>query len=169
VPLDLTHQVLATPQVLRLLKFGHANNSDSDPNPPAPVSGLRMLFNEIMTFFAATYVREFAMTTGPPLHDPLAVAAVLAPLLFNDNDGERYHVHVVREGDSIAVDDDDDDDTTVRTAHVDECGRTLVRRLEKGQQGVRIPRTVDDGVFWNIIDLALASCEKESRVAFLSD
>lgn len=36
-----------------------------------------------MLFFHETYERVFDFTEGPPLHDPCAVAFVIAPNIFN--------------------------------------------------------------------------------------
>ncbi|KAF2403688.1 nucleoside hydrolase [Trichodelitschia bisporula] len=139
IPLDVTHQVLANRTVLDLLRFGYEGDKGK-------TTGLRILFQEICTFFAGTYDREFGMDTGPPLHDPIAVAAAIVPEIFDDLDGERFAVHVVREGD----------------AHVEQCGRTIVKRAPKGQPGVRIPRTLHIPEFWHMIDLSLAVAEKRS-------
>lgn len=91
------------------------------------------------------------MTSGPPLHDPLAVAAVLAPALFNDAGGERFEVHVVHEGDSNVMGGQ---------RHAGEaagqCGRTVAKMLERGCAGVRIPRTVEEGVFWHLVNMGLS-------------
>ena len=145
IPLDVTHQVLADPNVLRLL--GQDNGTEKKP------SRLRSLFLEILTFFAATYDREFGMDSGPPLHDPLAVAAALCPSYFDDNDGERYVVHVVREGDDSA------DDHSRNVHNVGQCGRTVVKLLDHGEEGVRIPRTLRIAEFWHLLDLSLSFAE----------
>jgi inosine-uridine nucleoside N-ribohydrolase len=42
-------------------------------------SALRALFAQIIAFFAGTYAEVFSITEGPPLHDPLAVAAAIYP------------------------------------------------------------------------------------------
>lgn len=146
VPLDVTHQVLATPAILGRVRCGAGPAGASD-------SKLRRLFFEILTFFARTYAEEFGMTDGPPLHDPLAVAAALCPALFDDNGGERYDVYVVREGDESLV------ERRRSVGNVGQCGRTIARMLEKGREGVRIPRTLSIDEFWFLIDFALAAAE----------
>jgi len=149
LPLDITHQVLATPQVLSLVKHGHRR-------PQYPNTNVRSLFHDLLTFFAQTYNIEFSMPS-PPLHDPLAVAAALYPALFDDNDGERYAVHVVRDGDDTVV------PRSRRSAEsVGQCGRTLVRMMGKvrdGVEGVRIPRTLRVEVFWWLVEFALEEAE----------
>ena len=142
MPLDVTHQVLADEEVLRLLHLGGKEDT-------APGSPLRGLFLEILTFFAATYEREFGMDSGPPLHDPLAVAAALCPAIFDDNGGERYHVHVIREG------DDSVDDHRMNVHDIGQCGRTILQLLKDGEAGIRIPRTLSVAKFWHLIDLSL--------------
>jgi uridine nucleosidase len=94
----------------------------------------------------------FGITAGPPLHDPLAVAAVLAgtesEIPFYDfdvktSDGvlkERFAVSVVTEG-------------THEEAHAGgQTGRTIATLLEPGQDGVRIPRGVNVAHFWRVIE-----------------
>lgn len=153
IPLDLTHQVLGNESVMQALRHGY-NSTTTEKEAPA-TSPVRHLFLEILTFFASTYAREFAMNDGPPLHDPIAVAAIFAPELFDDNQGERYEVYVVRDGDDSLLDH-------MRGAgHVGQCGRTCVRLLEKGTGGVRIPRSLEVGVFWQMIDLALGWAEEK--------
>jgi uridine nucleosidase len=95
---------------------------------------------------------------SPPLHDPLAVAAALYPALFDDNDGERYAVHVVRDGDDAVV------PRSQRSAEsVGQCGRTVARMVGKvrnGVEGVRIPRTLRVEVFWWLVEFALEEAER---------
>ncbi|TLD36919.1 ATP-dependent RNA helicase [Venturia nashicola] len=152
IPLDLTHQVLGNEIVMHALRHGY--NSTTAKDAPA-TSRVRHLFLEILTFFASTYAREFAMNNGPPLHDPIAVAAIFAPELFDDNQGERYEVYVVRDGDDSLL------DHTRLAGHVGQCGRTCVRLVEKGEGGVRIPRSLEVGVFWQMIDLALGWAQEK--------
>jgi uridine nucleosidase len=152
IPLDITHQALATGEIIRMLRFG----GKGEDKPTA----IRHLFFEILTFFASTYEREFSMDTGPPLHDPLAVVAALCPSLFDDNDGERYDVYVVTDGDDSLL------DHRRTVSNVGQCGRTVVRLLEKGQAGVRIPRTLKIPEFWHMIDLSLALSEETSPLTF---
>lgn len=89
---------------------------------------------------------------GPPLHDPLAVAAALTgtpwEIPFYDFDPkaepperERFAVEVVTEG---TLDD------AFKGA---QTGRTIVRKLEgPGAEGVRIPRGLDIALFWKVIE-----------------
>jgi uridine nucleosidase len=115
----------------------------SKPLETNEVSLVRQLFYEIVTFFAATYDREFKMPS-PPMHDPVAVAVALQPDLFDDSNGERFSVHVVREGDE---------------SNIGQCGRTVVKMLEKGSSGIRIPRALQVMEFWHLIDLSLHAAE----------
>jgi inosine-uridine nucleoside N-ribohydrolase len=64
VPLEVTHQALATDAVLdRIAALG------------SPVAGMSVA---LMRFFAETYERVFGMS-APAVHDPCAVAAVIQP------------------------------------------------------------------------------------------
>lgn len=98
IPLDLTHQVLATQEVQQLLLHGTplppALPPSTTSSPPAPLlptsadpapsqsqpSTLRRMLHDLLTFFAHTYASVFGITAGPPLHDPLAVAVLLSNL-----------------------------------------------------------------------------------------
>ena len=154
IPLDITHQVLANEEMLNLLRLRPSAIS-RNPQPP---SNLRTLFLEILTFFTKTYEREFGMNKGPPLHDPVAVAVALCPALFDDNEGERFGVHVVTDGDDSQL------DHTRNMYDVGQCGRTMVRLLKKGEKGVRIPRSLDILGFWGLIGTALDEAEKMATI-----
>jgi inosine-uridine nucleoside N-ribohydrolase len=69
VPLEVTHTALATPEVLKRI---------NDIEPGHPFLGL---IAALLLFFAETYKRVFRFE-HPPLHDPCAVAYVIAPELF---------------------------------------------------------------------------------------
>ncbi|KAI0460214.1 inosine-uridine preferring nucleoside hydrolase-domain-containing protein [Xylaria acuta] len=153
VPLDLTHLVLATKEVRDLLLTGAAEEGAQDGEFKAK-SGLRQMLVELLMFFAETYRDVFGIIEGPPLHDPLAVAAILTgtshEIPFYDFDStkpegparrERFEVRAVTEGTL--------EDAQVKGA---QTGRTLVRLLPPGEEGVRIPRGVDIELFWKVIE-----------------
>ncbi|UNI21063.1 Uridine nucleosidase [Purpureocillium takamizusanense] len=170
VPLDLSHQVLATDDVHRLLLYGDkaaaasastsasasaASTEPSAPTAPAPgKSTLRTMLVELLYFFAKTYSDVFGITQGPPLHDPIAVAAVLTgtddEIPFSEWDearsappqhAERFDVRVVTEG-------------TFEEAKLGlkQTGRTIATPLPPGSEGVRIPRAMDVAKFWKVIE-----------------
>ncbi|KAF1816404.1 nucleoside hydrolase [Eremomyces bilateralis CBS 781.70] len=157
ITLDLSHQVLATPKILELLLYGRGG----DPSTTKP-SNMRIMFHELLTFFANTYETEFGMKEGPPLHDPLAVAVALAPFLFNDNKGERFSLHVVRgEDNGIQIESSEELERPRAPANAEQCGRTVIQPV-KDASGVRIPRSCDVETFWLMLELALQSAEKVS-------
>ena len=135
IPLDVTHQAYATATVQdMLLKGTHGPTR------------LRRMYNELLMFFAKTYEKVFGLGEGPPLHDPLAVAAILSEesdpnlkISFDDKGGERWEVDVVLEGEQI--------------------GRT-VATVSKDGQGVRIPRTLDLQKFWESLNDCMALADK---------
>ena len=76
--LDLTHQLLATPERIGLVRAvpGH----------------LGALLADLLTFFSSTYAERHAIMGGAAVHDPCAVMALTHPQLF-----ERVRRHVVIE------------------------------------------------------------------------
>uniref|UniRef100_A0A383V2J0 Inosine/uridine-preferring nucleoside hydrolase domain-containing protein n=1 Tax=Tetradesmus obliquus TaxID=3088 RepID=A0A383V2J0_TETOB len=73
VPLEVTHTALATPEVLgRMFSRGGAGS----------ISPFKALVELLLTFFASTYKDVFGFHGGAPLHDPCAIAAVIAPSIF---------------------------------------------------------------------------------------
>jgi uridine nucleosidase len=140
IPLDTTHLVFGT-QAVREKLLQSTTEAVRFP--------VRQLFHEIMIFFAKTYIEVFGMDEGPPMHDPLAVAAAFAPELFDDTDGERYRVDVVRD-DAISGD---------RERPVSQCGRTVAKKLPPGEGGIKIPRRLDTGAFWDMINQCLNKAE----------
>ncbi|KAF2757944.1 nucleoside hydrolase [Pseudovirgaria hyperparasitica] len=149
IPLDVTHLCRGTRPVRQRLLF--SDNSLKD------TTTVRALFHEIMTYFAGTYAEVFAITDGPPLHDPLATAAAFIPEIFEDASGERFEVNTVREG----VHSDD------RTL-AGQLGRTVASLLPKGQGGVRVPRGLNVERFWDMIELALQEADKASSLPSLN-
>ncbi|KAF2965381.1 hypothetical protein GQX73_g8202 [Xylaria multiplex] len=160
VPLDLTHLVLATKEVQDLLLQGTeaattAAAAEAIRNKDINAkSTLRQMLVELLMFFAETYRDVFGIIEGPPLHDPLAVAAILTgtrhEIPFYDFDfanpkgpaqRERFQVRVVTEG-------------TLEDAREkgSQTGRTIVRLLPPGEAGVRIPRGVNIELFWKVIE-----------------
>jgi uridine nucleosidase len=110
-----------------------------------------------MSYFAGTYAEVFAITEGPPLHDPLAVAAAVHPDIFDDHGGERFKVEVVTEGVH-----------SVNQSEVGELGRTKVTKLPPGEGGCRIPRGVDLNAFWGLIESCLKEADKVSPMPKIS-
>ncbi|KAF2628043.1 Inosine/uridine-preferring nucleoside hydrolase [Macroventuria anomochaeta] len=155
IPLDLSHQVLGTQAVRRSLLYGQRAEFDVDTTRLP--SALRALFAQIMAFFAGTYAEVFSITEGPPLHDPLAVAAALYPDIFDDRDGERFRVDIVTEGVH-----------SLHQSEVGELGRTKVSALQPGEGGCRIPRGVDRDKFWGLAEDALKRADAVSPMPQLS-
>ncbi len=120
-------------------------------------SALRALFAQIMSFFAGTYAEVFSITEGPPLHDPLAVAAAIYPEIFDDRNGERFRVDIVTEGVH-----------SLTQSEVGELGRTKVTPLQPGEGGCRIPRAVDLDKFWGLTEGALKRADAVSPMPQLS-
>jgi len=126
-PLDLTHLVRGTKQVQDLL-FREGQTG---------LSHTRALFKEIMVFFADAYRIQFDISDGPPLHDPVAVYAVLCTSDFDDHKGERWTIATV-------VGSERDGQTSL---------------VGPVKSGARVPRGVDLEAFWKAIDEALTAAE----------
>ncbi|KAK6948313.1 hypothetical protein Daesc_010079 [Daldinia eschscholtzii] len=165
VPLDLTHLVLATKEVQDMLLYGPAKEGEEDGGvrEGRGKSDLRVMLVELLNFFAGTYRDVFGIIEGPPLHDPLAVAAVLTgteyEIPFYDYDPkspegpnrrERFAVEVVTEG---TLEDARERGT--------QTGRTLVTLLPPGSEGIRIPRGLDIPLFWKVIE---ECCQRADEV-----
>jgi uridine nucleosidase len=142
--LDLTHQVLASPEIQTRILHG---GKDASEEPTV----IRQILHALLLFFAGTYEKVFGLSTGPPLHDPLAVAVILSNLnpafaqkhpdqviKFDDKGGERFAVSIVTDGQH-----GQDVSTT------GQLGRSLAAPVEG--PGVAIPRGVDLEAFWNLI------------------
>lgn len=106
----------------------------------------------------------FGITAGPPLHDPLSVAAVLTgtpdEIAFHDwhetksaspKHDERFQVSVVTEG------------TFEEAKAGKETGRTLAKVLPPGSEGVRIPRSCDVKKFWQVIEECIERADEANR------
>jgi len=135
IPLDITHTVLATSSVLAQLI-----NGGEDGKKPG---NFRIMLYELLTYFSATYARVFNITAGPPLHDPLAVAAVLP------TDEIAWEMELVR----VKV-----------SCYGQEIGKTVKTRDEPTVHGVglggegkdpytmvKIPKKVDVEAFWKVL------------------
>ena len=115
-------------------------------------SAVRLLFIDLLLYFAHTYENIFGLKEGPPLHDPLAVAVVLfdilaEPLAFDDRLGERWNVKVVTDG--------------LHSDNEDERGRVGQTRISRAAgDGVRIPRGLDVARFWEVVEQCLRRAEK---------
>lgn len=162
IPIDVTHQVLATKDIQKLVLWGKEGaESAKEGLDGKGKSILRRMLLELLIFFAKTYQESFGFTIGPPLHDPLAVAAILdgipgVEIPFRDFAGEqgrreRYEVHVVTKG------------THDDAQNGAETGRTIVKLLPEGVEGVKIPRGLNIPHFWEVVEDCLARADEENK------
>ena len=98
VPLNITHQNLFSPADNATLLSSPAPDvvPELEPATPSPHSTgartqLRHTLSTLLNFFASTYAAVFGFHDGPPVHDPLCVAWLSHPELF---EGKRYRVDV---------------------------------------------------------------------------
>lgn len=106
---------------------------------------MRRMLHELLNFFAATYERVFGLKEGPPLHDPIAVAAVI-PTDEIAFDMEEVGIKVnCMEGDLLGQ-------TTKLVANSED-----LRENELGHSGVekhvkvKVPKKVDVAAFYNVM------------------
>lgn len=158
IPLDVTHLVLATQDVQDMLHYRKGKKEGE-------CSTLRTMLVELLTFFAKTYADVFGITAGPPLHDPLAVAAILDSIpgieipfydyITSSVDGktrrERYRVEVLTEGTH---------DEALAGA---QTGRTIATLLPEGEGGVKIPRGLDVERFWDVLEDCLSAADEVNK------
>ncbi|KAK4176322.1 putative uridine nucleosidase [Triangularia setosa] len=169
IPLDVTHLCLTTAQVQDLILYG-PEGLRPGMTPGKGKTELRQMLVELLFFFAKTYADVFGITEGPPLHDPLAVAAVLSGLEegphkipFYEHDPavgagiapqrERYEVGVATEGSY------EDAKAGART------GQITARLLPPGEEGVRIPRGLDLEVFWRVLEECISRADEANERA----
>lgn len=110
----------------------------------------------------------FGIIEGPPLHDPLAVAAVLTgtpweiPIYECDpnsssefpNKRERFDIKVITEGTH--------EDALHRGSQL---GRTVATPLPPGAEGVRIPRGLDIEKFWMVLEECVQKADEANERA----
>lgn len=147
IPLDLTHQVFVTQSALDLVLYGQAEEKPSRGDDSRP-SRLRRMFSELLAFFGKRYADCHGFIEGPPLHDPVAVALLLAGperedarVKFDEREGERFKVDVEVGG--------------------EERGRTTIH---PAPEGVRIPRGLDHDKFWQVLHDCVERAEERARV-----
>lgn len=130
VTLDMTHKAIATTavqqQVLGDGKFY-----------------VRRMLYELLVFFSKTYRDHFGFSAGPPVHDPLAVAAVLPDgaarvgLEFGE-----YELDVVLDGEHV--------------------GETV--KVKPSTKGVKVLEKLDMEKFWDLVYESLDILEKKNLV-----
>ena len=84
LPVELTHTALVTPDILNRISAELADNTP-----------FVQLIKQLLLYFADSYRTVFKFD-HPPLHDPCAVAYVIAPELFKVNQPPAAiceHVH----------------------------------------------------------------------------
>ncbi|PHH68899.1 hypothetical protein CDD82_198 [Ophiocordyceps australis] len=149
VPLDLSHQVLATDQVRQLLLHG----TQADRTGPGKTQ-LRVMLVELLYFFAKTYADVFDITAGPPLHDPIAVAAALIgtpdEIQFSEWDASKSQPPPHQERFRVSIITDGTFEEAMRGDK--QTGKMVATEVPAGQQGVRIPRSLDVADFWRVIE-----------------
>lgn len=154
-PLDLTHQFIATEYIRDLVLNG---KSGATVHPSLTV---RRMYHDLLCFYVKTYQEVFGLNTGSPVHDPVSVAVILfdegiSELSYNDNGGERWKVTVVTEGEHEPI-----EYRKVRDSNRGQLGRTIAKKVAAGGTGVRVPRSLDVGRFWDIVESCIQRAEEK--------
>ena len=157
IALDLSHQVLATPAILEMLL--HPLNLQVPPGSPENTTPLRKMLHDLLTFFASTYAAVFNITEGPPLHDPLAVAAVLpCPILATLHQKSSSAGGIQFEWEYVKV---------VVDIHGVEIGRTQKHAPKEGETVVRVAKAVDVQKFWEVLMDAVGKADARGKVKWV--
>lgn len=157
-PLDLTHQVIATKEVRQRILDGK-----SDPHNGSGLT-LRQMYHDLLVFYVKTYEEVFGLVEGSPVHDPVSVAVVLfdegiKDLAFYDRGCERWDINVITDGAHEPI-----DYRNVRNVDHAQLGRTVAKEVATGGRGIRIPRGLNVGRFWDVVD----ECMQRAEEALLS-
>eukprot|EP00798_Chlamydomonas_sp_ICE-L_P012279 gene12279-15426_t len=143
MPLEVTHTVLVTPGVLTAVGEGAAEVVHTDVVTATPTSHFRKQIMLLMQFFAETYKRVFDFD-HPPLHDPCAVAYIIAPELF-----KVKHMHV------------DIETFSSLSAGQTVCDMTGLTGKEKN---CHVALSVDVDAFWKLMLAAVTEADNASPI-----
>jgi uridine nucleosidase len=136
VTLDMSHQAIATAEVQARI-LGNSSSSDGS----GEVFYVRRMLYELLGFFAKTYHDYFGFKAGPPVHDPLAVAALLTDDSFGAGLGlefGEYELDVILEGERV--------------------GETV--KIGPSTKGVKVLEKINMDKFWELIYESLDNLEK---------
>ena len=134
-------------------------NGTSDPFKGSGLT-VRQMYHDLLIFYVKTYKEVFGLDKGSPVHDPVAVAVVLfdegmEELGFDDREGERWDITVVTDGAHEPI-----DYRKVRDANQTQLGRTAATKVAQGEKGVRIPRGLNVGRFWDVVEECVQRAEE---------
>jgi len=149
IPLNVTHTAIATREVqIELLSPG-CQQSLNDDDLPEAASPLRHTLSTIISFFAETYKSTFGFNLGPPVHDPLTIAYVAKPELFQCR---RFRVDVELSGTHTAG------ETVVDLWGYRHCDHTW------GSEGKNcmVAESVNVDEFFRLFHECVASCDLAS-------
>lgn len=138
-PLNLTHKIIATGAVRKQIY----SEEDETRN-----SSLRKAFYDILMFYSKAYAKLEDMTSGPPLHDPVAVYSLL-PLV--DGNCAKYGYQYLRKKLDVVI------------GGLHEGESIIVNKQlplnESENEGVYIGENLDAQKFWDCMLEALRAAE----------
>ena len=104
------------------------------------------------------------MHAGPPLHDPLAVAVVLDDIGAEEMEFEGLGLGFgVGEEAKKEMKEEERYTVEVDVSNGEHVGRTMIRRRDENEGGMRIMGNVDVGRFWDVVEECIARAEEGLR------
>lgn len=151
-PLNLTHTVLATPKVVKKIF-----------NPDGPNNTkLREFFCIILLSYAEAYSKTYPSVPGPPIHDPLALFAILPMLAEVAPQFEEYAERSCFQFLQRQIDVLIEGEYSGKTVYVHNDMDPLV--AEDG--GLYVGRSINVSFFWEHVYTALEVADKKVNGGF---
>lgn len=145
-PLNLTHKAVATAEVRSRIY---------DPKKSGLDSALRQGFHSILMFYADAYKRNHGISAGPPLHDPLALFAVLPLIAKEEGLANDFRFEYLRRRLTVVRGGEHDGETVIANGDLDQ------KTEEK--DGVYVGMDINVDVFWSYVLEALENADELSN------
>lgn len=129
--------------------------------PALSTNYVRRMIYDLLEFFSNTYQKQFGeeFACGPPVHDPLALVALL-PLYFPGGGAPALKMKYVEYAMDIVT--DRDVDPKDGQSHAGE----IIVKGEDRENGVRVVESMDINVFWNLVLESLDVLDRKIIRAF---
>lgn len=145
-PLNITHRAVATEDVLARIYTADGTNN----------SPLRLMFRNLIEFYAGSYRKRYPNYSGPPIHDPLALFLVLPLLALSMPEyrvfADACNLEYLQRKLSVTHDGEQIGKTTYAPVHLDP--------LYVDPRGVMVAMHVNIPIFWDFMLAALDIADK---------